>query len=323
MPRMHSFRGLGLLAAASMVAMAGWAAGAPPTAKAERLSVPVLVGFFSPDLTEACVNSIYPLEYYVSYHWEFKDDTLYPLAPLGPAPTIRLTFHTERGTASPQSRSISTAGMYGKTVSGWMNYKATKVGTEHLTIVGSTSDSDWKQEMTFEVKKCKEKVRGTADMSSVTSQADSMGGGLWQMVASLDVEATADVGEDGVTGTGTANFFMDEVFQGIAGGAMTCKMEPPWQGTGEVTVEGDVAADQQAQLTLHLDVASMPMAATNITCTGMGGLSGGFPLPVWVLDVLAMQLEPVPMSGGVTTVDLPFGQYVIPVTVSIVQRGAA
>jgi len=52
-------------------------------------------------------------------------------------------------------------------------------------------------------------------------------------------------------------------------------------------------------------------------------VSGGFPLPAWGLDALTMQLDPVPMGGGVTTVDLPFGQYTIPVTVSIVERGAA
>ena len=323
MPHIHSLRGLGVLAAASMVALAGWTGGTPPAALAEMTPVPVVVGFFTPDLTEACVNSIYPIEYYVIYHFEFKNVDLAPLTPLGQAETIKLLFYTERGTASPRTKDISTAGMYGKTKTGWINYKPTKVGTEYLTIVGSTPEDDWKSEMKFEVKKCKEKVRGTADMSQVTSQANSVGGGLWQMVASLDVEAPAEVGESSITGTGTANFFMDEVFQGVAGDVMTCAMEPPWQGTGEVTVEGDVAAAEQAQLTLKLDVASMPIAATTISCSGVGGVYGSFPLPAWGLDALTMQLDPVPMGGGVTTVDLPFGQYVIPVTVSVVQRGAA
>jgi hypothetical protein len=100
-------------------------------------------------------------------------------------------------------------------------------------------------------------------------------------------------------------------------------MSPPWQGSGDLTISGDAAALDDAQLALTLDLGAIPLGATRIQCSGVGGMSGGFDLPAGDLPAVALVVDPLPMDGGTADEDLPYGQFQLPFTVSVVDREVA
>jgi hypothetical protein len=313
-----------LASAAMALALVCTAPGAgPKPVHADSLGIPVVVGFFSPPPANVCLNHKYKLEYYVTVNANFIKPGMVPLAPLVPIKPVNVTFQAQHGTPFPKEDLVGPFKAFGQTITRWLTYTAKTEGQEKLTIQGATEDGDWKADMEFEVKKCKEKVRGTADMSPVTNKMNKSASQLWQAVSSLDMQGEAEVGEDSVKGTGTANFFMDMQWQGVEGNVIVCTMTPPWSGSGDIAIAGDPAALQDSELALKLDIDSMPINATTFACSGVGNVFGSFPLPGWSVAALNIQMDPLPIEGGVTTKDFSFGQYQIPLLISVVERAAS
>lgn len=318
---------LAALAALSASVVLGTSGGPPPAeASAPGASgpgIPVVVGFLSSVPEKACVNHRYKVEYYVAQHVTGDKAAEVALAPVVPIDPVQVAFTATVGVVFPASEPVGPFKAYGQQIVRTITYKATSVGSETLTVKGVNAGGSWTGEMTFQVVKCKAKVRASADMSPVTSVANAIGDGLWTMVASLDVEGEAEVGESSVTGSGTGRFFMMEQFEGVPQGVMTCSMSPAWQGSSDLTITGDAAVMDDAQLALTLDLGSIALGATRIQCSGIGGMGGGFDLPAGELPAVAVSLEPLPMEGGTVEDEIPYGQYQLPLTVSVVQREVA
>lgn len=321
----RSFGRLAALAALSMSLVIATAGGPEEVVAARKPSpsdTPVIAGFYGSPGAKACLWHRYKLDYYVGQYYTVESDPLAPLTPTDPvAQQVDVSFTTIHGTADPTNTSVGPFSARGQMLVRTMTYTPTSVGTDTMTIKAKTADGSWKNDVKFDVVRCKAKIRGTADMTPVTSIANELGGGLWTMVASLDVEGEAEVVENAVTGSGTVRFFMYEQFEGIAQNAYTCSMSPPWQGSGDLGVTGDAAVLDDGQLALTLDIAPIPLGATRVQCTGQVG-AGGFDLPAGDLPAQTVALAAVPMGGGTVDDELPYGQFVLPFTVSVVEREA-
>ena len=307
--------------AGAVVASLGLAGTAAAHERADP-SPALIVSILTPAPGEVCVRSSLTVEAQVGY---LPRDPGGALAPLVPVPVqISLDATASRGTVTPAHSSLGPFRTYGEHRIKVLRYRASAPGHEDLTVTGSfAGGGSWKETLSFDVVRCKVVVVGSADMSPAVNAANEAAGGMWTMGASLDLDGEVLLDEGGATGTGTVAFAITGDFANGAG-VLECRLDPQWTGSGTVDVQLDAAAlDNDGTLAATLAIGAIPVNATTVSCEGAGGISASFDVPPWQVPAATLAFDPVAGPGGSAVEDFPYDTYLLPLTVSLVERSAA
>lgn len=186
------------------------------------------------------------------------------------------------------------------------DFYATDAGPARLTIKGNLPGvGSVENTLSFDVlEKCAWNIRGHTDLGAIyDAEVQYLGG--WDFTGHYDIVGTIKLQEDGtLSGSGTVDYFVD-VPEG-RGDDIYCQRVTPWQGQTTVAIKADPGAwANEDILKLQFHVEPMQVNSTTTDCVSSQGASS-MEIPGYTFASLDLNLHPIPVEGGVTSLNWYF-----------------